>query len=207
MSSDPHLKRLPLGIDFGAEGGVALLKDNSVIYASKTPTFGFKYIVCEIDDERDRSSASKLKADRAKKRYSRSKELKPKSMTIYDTAEIENMLRTSEHLARQAGYAGIVVAIEEPQMHIGKSHPKTYFASGRGQNAWFFACNKLKIRPVVVNPKTWKSDLGLDSEKQNSVVLANACMTMPEELSQDHDVCEAALIAFYIQNYAVRYLR
>jgi len=115
-------------------------------------------------------------------------------------------LRKAAREATCRGYLGIFVAIEEPQMFTGVSSPKTYFASGRGQNALTLACHREALTPFWFSPKHWKTRLGLDDNKETSLIRASEHLQLPEEMKRDHDLCEAALLAFFVQTHAERYL-
>lgn len=198
---------LPVGIDFGFDGGIVALHGNKIALASKTPVLKLPMHVGETDEDKCRSLRSKSKANLAIKRFVKSGERKPKQYQIYDTVAIGDLLDQASRIATEEGYHGMFVAIEEPQMLIGTSSPKTYFASGRGQNAWVLACYQRGIMPVWFNPKSWKGKLGLSDNKELSLQLAEKLFELPDHMKQDHDLCEAALLAHFVRDQAPRYLQ
>lgn len=198
---------LPIGIDFGFEGGIVALHGNKIALASKTPVLKLPMQMGETDDDKCKSLKSKSKANLAIKRFVKNGERKPRQYQIYDTNAIGDLLDQASRVATEEGYQGMFVAIEEPQMLIGTSSPKTYFASGRGQNAWALACYQRGLLPVWFNPKSWKRKLGLGDDKADSLALAEKLFDLPEHMKQDHDLCEAALLAYFVQDQAGRYLQ
>lgn len=197
---------MAVGVDFGFEGGLVALDENRVVMASKTPVMKLPVREGESDLKWRKDSKSQSKAAKKKPRYIKTGELKPRISQVYDTPAIVDLLGEVQRCAVLYGYIDLVLAIESPQMVIGKSHPNTYFASGRGQNAWLIAAAQCGIEPLFFSPKHWKSTLGLDEDKSNSLTMAERVLELNDTVRGDHDLCEAALLAYFVQTHASRYL-
>lgn len=202
---------LPAGVDFGAEGGLVLVDKQEVVDYFRVPTRKLAIHRAETDDDyaavvRRQEAGKPRKADgkRASKRQRWI--LPPKRMVVYDTDRLVTRLKATQKLSQERGYDGIFVLIESPQMLVGRSSVKTYFASGRCQNAWFNSLHKTGIPFAEIAPTSWKNMLGLDRDKDFSREMASEYFDLPEEVAESHDLCEAALIALYLRQYTRRYL-
>lgn len=198
--------RMVVGVDFGLSGGLVCLDGNEVVLHSKMPVLKVPLIDGESTAKKERDSKSRSKEAMKHQRSKTTQELLPRVMTVYDTEGIWQFLHQAARVATSRAYLGLFVAIEEPQMFIGKSSPKSYFAAGRGQNAFMLACRRKCITPVWFSPKHWKSALGLTDDKELSLIWAKEHLQLPQDMSGDHDLCEAALLALFVQQHAERYL-
>jgi hypothetical protein len=215
---------MPVGVDFGLQGGLVAIDGRHIVFATKTPVFNYPLVKLEATDgiaAKHRQFLSwRSKMDQVKNgtlpkskkpkpmasRYVETGELRPQPIALFDTEAITSLLRQVRLLAILRGYPDIFVAIEEPQTFVGKSGVKGYRASGRCDNAWLSAMHDASIRGGYVSPKHWKSTMGLGEDKNESLLLAAQKFELPDHMKDDHDLCEAALIADFIRLHASRYL-
>ena len=67
---------------------------------------------------------------------------------------------------------------------------------------WENAASYFGIPIYIVNPKHWKSCMGLSSNKEESLALAAKLFpTLPNEIRKNNDICEAALLAAWAQDH------
>ena len=48
--------------------------------------------------------------------------------------------------------------------------------------------------------------MGLTDDKDDSLFMAKQLLNVPADMRDDHDLCEAALLALFVEQHADRYL-
>jgi len=200
-------KLLPCGVDIGIDGGFGMVAGDRVLLASRVVADKIALQVLEGDHK-------KLTAkDKKKPRYVDGT-LVPGNSRIFDSMTIIGLLGQAKQLARQAGFGGIYVAVEQPQLHIGKSDPASYLVTGGCFHTWGFALSATGTSWGVVSPTHWKSGLKLTSNKLLSVTRLSEWLPHSLEirlengkrLVDDHNVSEAVLLAYWLQKHCTYYL-
>jgi hypothetical protein len=198
----PKKTRLACGVDIGVSGGFGMVCGDEVLVASQV--LGRDTLLTELEGDHKRLTAK----DKRKPRYIDGT-LAPVKARVFDSSEMIDLLLRSQDLARDRGYAGIYVAVESPQLHIGKSHPAGYLVTGGCYHTWVYALDVCGIPWGTTSPTHWKAGMKLTASKLQSVLLLADLVRNAEEISltpkkrllDDHNVCEAVLLALWVQKH------
>lgn len=198
---------LACGVDIGIAGGFGMVKGDKVLIACQVNGSDAK--MQELEGDHKKLTAK----DKKKTRYVDGT-LAPVTARVFDSGDLIRLLIKARTMAVRRGYAGIYVAVESPQLHIGKSHPAGYLVTGGCYHTWVYALDLCGIPWGTVSPTHWKSGMKLTSSKQQSMARlheltsnANQLMVTPKKrLLDDHNVCEAVLLALWLQKHCTRML-
>lgn len=190
-----------VGIDIGSSGGFAMVSGREILMASQF--LGEKIAKQELE------GTHKKVPKKCKKKRDEQGNLLPTSMTIFSGLECILLLEEAKRIAKERGYAGIQVVVEEPQTFIGRSSPSGYFVTGGCYHTWAYALHTGGIRWGVVPPAHWKAGMKITKQKSYSITRtveltdnANEIRLSPKKvLTDDHNVCEAVLLALWLQDY------
>lgn len=190
-------KRCPIGVDLGIGGGLVLLDGREIAFVAKTPRIklGERVAFPIPEDEKQRKAQAKRKT----------KQFNP-DWSIYDLGGMVELVREAERVAIDRGYCGALLVVERYQLHIGKSHPRNYFSMGACYEGWQYAGHARGMTVVAVDPNDWKPHFGLTSDKQQSLDLARSSFSNAQELGEDDNLCEAALLAKWATVHLARRL-
>lgn len=173
---------LPVGIDPGLKGGAVLVRENYVLEYFFAPVVRVKEVKIESAKKRKRNPDTQ------------------RDVSIYDSQQAINFIYDCRYRAAAEGFSGICLFLEEPQSMQNRDSFRSYLSTGRCLNCWESAAFKAKVPIYVVNPKHWKSTMNLSSEKQESIDMARRLMpTIPVDIRDDDNMCEAALLAYWAQ--------
>lgn len=193
----------------GVTGGFALVCGEELVLADSPKGRPTPYQELE-------GSYKKLTAkDKAKPRYV-DKTLRPREAKVFDSLEMMELLTLARTRAKERGYCGLFVLVEQPQLHIGKSHPASYMVTGGCFHTWAYALRSLGIKWGAVSPTHWKSGYKLTSNKRHSI--AKLAEMLPSSVGhrthgdnklvlQQHDVSEAVLLATWLRDFCPKYLQ
>lgn len=211
--SDQQLA-MAVGIDSGTEGAIVAIYGDRVAYVESVPTKKIKLPTFETDTRHAlavKRNEYQSEAKSAKPRFAATNEQKPRILTCFDQDRMVELIGEVRSVAASRGYCNICVAIEAPQMLINKANRPTsvkgYFSAGRCQNAWLNALNDMACRFYSISPSTWKRSMKISSDKEEAMQRCHEMFPGTERTLDTHDKCEAALIAWFLQNKAPRYLR
>jgi hypothetical protein len=202
------IKLLACGVDIGIAGGFGMVLGDRVLLACQVN--GSSAVLQELEGDHKKLTAK----DKKKKRYVDGT-LAPVTTRTFDSSEMIELLLKAKKIARKNGYEGIYVAVEAPQLHIGKTHPSGYLVTGGCFHTWAYALDLCSVPWGTVAPSHWKSGMKLTSDKLLSTtrlcdLTANATelmVTPKKRLLDDHNVCEAVLLALWLQKHCTRVLR
>lgn len=208
--AEPAIKNrlLACGVDIGVKGGFGMIEGDRILMACQVN--GFDAVLRELEGDHKKLTAK----DKKKKRYVDGT-LAPVTARVFDSSEMIELLLQAKELARKQGYKGIYVVVEGPQLHIGKTHPAGYLVTGGCFHTWAYALDLCSVSWGTVAPSHWKSGMKLTSDKLLSTtrlcdLTANATelmVTPKKRLLDDHNVCEAVLLALWLQKHCTRVLK
>jgi len=215
----PATRLMPVGIDFGAKGGMVAVDSSEVFYFKTVPTYAVHVRTFEADLAREKSLVSKSKVALAKKRFKVGRnagELKPRSTRCFNTAQLLYDITELAAKAAVAGYSGLFFLIEAPLKTSGAGMQRarghfesvaSHFGSGRCQNAWYTAFKVAGCDFAEVSATSWRAGLKLKGDKDKSMEMAGQLYPRaPAELLASHDMAESLLLCHYLKTHGQRYL-
>jgi len=199
----------PCGVDVGVSGGFGMVCDQELVLADCPKGKPTPYQELE-------GSYKKLTAkDKAKPRYV-DKTLRPRKAKVFDSLEMLELLNWAKTLAKERGYCGLFVVVEQPQLHIGKSHPSSYMVTGGCFHTWAYSLRSMGIKWGAVSPSHWKSGYKLTSDKLHSrsrlaellpSAVGKRTVSDNKLVLDQHDVSEAVLLAMWLRDFCPQYLQ
>jgi hypothetical protein len=168
---------LPGGVDLGLKGGCAFTHLGKVVYIFKVPK-------------------RNVKINSLRKIRKKITEVK-KVVSVYDTVKLLEHLDAADIKAKNLGFKGIKLVIEDFQQRPGFNHPKSYLSTGGCLQFWRDSCLIAGVNFYMVSPVTWKRDMSLTSDKELSCKLACDMFPGNSVFIKDDNLAEAALLSHW----------
>lgn len=215
------MRRLVVGIDPGSEGAIAaVFEDSRETIIRRLPVTDLSYPRFESDEAYKNALSSVMRGNKGPRRKERDKttfELLDKKENGFDTGAFEDVLYELEDIAADRGYCGLLVHVETPVVlkGAGLTSIRTAIHVGRSTQLLYGTLRKLRssrkcMNFVTSSPVGWKNLYDKDGitvrEKKQSIKAAHSLYKIDEEYKNNHDACEAVLLAGVIYRYGRRYI-
>jgi len=107
-----------------------------------------------------------------------------------------------DDLRQAIGNNDFMVVIEDVHS-MPKQGVSSTFKFGRAVGAIQAVTELMNVPWFIVNPQTWKKDMGVTSEKETSLIKARKLwITAPLNLKKNHGVAESLLLAEWLRRQA-----